>query len=75
MQTVAAADRLVIAGVEQEVAEGTGAIRAYEALMFGAERHDAEVQAAWRQLLLEYCKLDTLAMVLIWEHWRRIVGL
>ena len=43
--------------------------------MFGAERHDAAVQAAWRQLLLEYCKLDTLAMVLIWEHWRRTVGL
>ncbi|MBL0171934.1 MAG: DUF2779 domain-containing protein [Gemmatimonadaceae bacterium] len=63
---------LLIAGVEQEVAEGTGAIRAYEALMFGAERNDAAVQGAWRQLLLEYCKLDTLAMVLIWEHWGRV---
>ena len=41
---------LVIAGVEQEVAEGTGAIRAYEALMFGAERHDAAVQVAWRRI-------------------------
>lgn len=71
----AALEPLVIAGVEQEVAEGTAAIRAYEAIMFGAERHDAAVQAAWRQLLLEYCKLDTLAMVLIWENWRRAVGL
>ncbi len=71
----AALEPLVSAGVEQEVAEGTGAIRAYEALMFGAERHDAAVQAAWRQLLLEYCKLDTLAMVLIWEHWRRLTSL
>lgn len=69
----AALEPLVIAGVPQEVAEGTGAIKAYEALMFGAERHDATVQAAWRQLLLAYCKLDTLAMVLVWEHWRRAV--
>lgn len=71
----AALEPLVIAGVEQAVAEGTGAIRAYEALIFGAERRDVEVQAAWQKLLLEYCKLDTLAMVLIWEHWRRIVKL
>ncbi|MCC6242141.1 MAG: DUF2779 domain-containing protein [Gemmatimonadaceae bacterium] len=71
----AALEPLVIAGVQQEVAEGTGAIKAYEALIFGAERHDANVQAAWRQLLLAYCKLDTLAMVLVWEYWRRCVGL
>lgn len=63
---------VVIAGVSQSVAEGTGAIRAYEAMMFGAERNDPEVQESWRQLLLEYCKLDTLAMVLIWEYWNRI---
>jgi len=71
----AALEPLVIAGVPQEVAEGTGAIKAYEALMFGAERHDATVQAAWRQLLLAYCRLDTLAMVLVWEYWRRAVRL
>jgi len=70
----AALEPLVIAGVEQSVAEGTGAIRAYEALMFGAERHDTGAQQSWRTLLLEYCKLDTLAMVLIWNHWRRVVG-
>jgi hypothetical protein len=69
----AALTPLVISGVEQAVAEGTGAIRAYEAMMFGVERHDAAVQAAWRQLLLEYCKLDTLAMVLIWDCWQRSV--
>ncbi|MBI2407330.1 MAG: DUF2779 domain-containing protein [Gemmatimonadetes bacterium] len=62
---------LVIAGVVQRVAEGTGALRAYEALMFGAERDNADVQESWRRLLEQYCELDTLAMVLIWEHWRR----
>jgi hypothetical protein len=53
------------------VAEGTGAVRAYEAMMYGLERDDPEVRRAWRELLLQYCRLDTLAMVLIWEHWMR----
>jgi hypothetical protein len=29
---------------------------------------DPAARAAWRELLLRYCRLDTLAMVLIWEH-------
>jgi hypothetical protein len=28
----------------------------------------------WSELLKQYCKLDTLSMVLIVEHWRRCVG-
>jgi hypothetical protein len=66
---------LVVAGVEQSVHEGTGAVRAYEAMMYGAERHDEIVKANWRQLLLQYCELDTLSMILVLEHWRRITGL
>jgi CRISPR/Cas system-associated exonuclease Cas4 (RecB family) len=66
---------LMIAGVPQDVREGTGAMRAYEAMMFGVEQGDAETKARWRQLLLQYCKLDTLSMVLIFEHWRRITGM
>jgi len=62
---------LEIAGELQEVAEGTGAVRAYFAMTYGLERDDAEAKAKWGQLLREYCKLDTLAMVLIWEHWQR----
>jgi hypothetical protein len=65
---------LVIAGVRQDVREGTGAMRAYEAMMFGVEQDDVVAKAQWRQLLLQYCKLDTLSMVLIFEHWRRITG-
>lgn len=71
----AALQPLEINGVLQEVAEGTGAVRAYFAMAYGLERDDAAARAQWSQLLLEYCKLDTLAMVLIWEHWRRIAGL
>lgn len=66
---------LVIAGVEQGVREGTGAVRAYHAMLYGVEKHDAAGRDAWRLLLLQYCELDTLAMVMVWRHWRRAVGL
>lgn len=70
----AALEPLEINGVLQEVAEGTGAVRAYFAMAYGLERDDAAARAQWSQLLLEYCKLDTLAMVLIWEHWQSLIG-
>lgn len=67
----AALPPLLINGKPQVVAEGTGAIRAYFAMTYGAERDDQATKLAWRKLLLDYCELDTLAMVLIWEHWLR----
>ena len=67
----AALPPLLINGREQNVVEGTGAVRAYEAMMYGVERDDPACKDGWRKLLLQYCKLDTLAMVLIWEHWER----
>lgn len=71
----AALPPLEINGELQEVVEGTGAVRAYFAMAYGLEREDSLAKQQWSQLLLEYCKLDTLAMVLIWEHWQRITGL
>jgi hypothetical protein len=62
---------LEINGVEKDVREGAGASRAYEALMYGVEREDAAAKAAWAELLKQYCKLDTLSMVLVFEFWRR----
>ena len=62
----------LIAGEEEGVKEGTGAMRAYFRMAYGEERHDPQAVAQWSRLLLEYCKLDTLAMVLVWEHWGRI---
>lgn len=59
----------VINGTTVEVAEGTGAIRAYEAMVYGLERNDEVARTTWSNLLRQYCRLDTLAMVLIWEHW------
>lgn len=65
---------IVINGAEQTVAEGTAAMRAYFAMVYGVERDDPLIKARWSDLLLQYCKLDTLAMVLIWEHWIRLTG-
>ena len=62
---------VLIADEEQTVSEGTGAMRAYFAMVYGFEREDADAADRWATLLREYCKLDTLAMVLIWEHWVR----
>jgi hypothetical protein len=70
----AALPPLEINGVRQRVAEGTGAMQAYFAMVYGVERDDPATREAWSRLLLEYCKLDTLAMVLIWEHWGRVTG-
>ncbi|MBA3854050.1 MAG: hypothetical protein C0503_06515 [Gemmatimonas sp.] len=64
----------IIDGSEAEVKEGTGAVRAYFRMAYGLERDDPAIKTQWSNLLLEYCKLDTLAMVLIWEHWQRITG-
>ncbi len=50
----------------------TGTIRAYEAMMYGLERDDPETRSRWRDLLRQYCRLDTLAMVWIWRHWHTV---
>jgi hypothetical protein len=67
----AALPQLNINGRPIVVAEGTGAIRAYEAMLYGIERHDAATRETWKSLLLQYCKLDTLAMVMVWRHWQQ----
>jgi hypothetical protein len=53
----------------EAVREGTGAIRTYQEMMYGLRRADDSFRAAQKQLLLNYCKLDTAAMVMIWMHW------
>jgi hypothetical protein len=52
------------------VVEGTGAIRVYQDLIFRQEA-DPQFRANREQLLKQYCKLDTAAMVMIWKHWKR----
>lgn len=62
---------LTINGSEAVVDHGTGAILAYMRMMGDQGEPSAMDQAHWRQLLRQYCRLDTLAMVMIWEHWQQ----
>jgi hypothetical protein len=52
-----------------EVKEGTGAMQAYQDMLYGEIKNDATKKEGVKQALLKYCKLDTLAMVLIYKHW------
>lgn len=53
---------------EDLVSDGTGAIRVYQQLLFAADLTEG-VKINHKKLLLQYCKLDTAAMVMIWLHW------
>ena len=55
---------------EESIVDGTGAIRVYQDMIF---RQDADLtfRANREQLLRQYCRLDTAAMVMIWKHWVR----
>ncbi|MCB9448679.1 MAG: DUF2779 domain-containing protein [Flavobacteriales bacterium] len=64
--------QLEISAEAEAVNEGTGAMRAYEDMLFGLNKNKPEVKKAYEKALLRYCKLDTLAMVIIWEHWKNV---
>ena len=63
---------LEIGGTMVAVAEGTGAIRAYEAMVYGLEKNDPKTKEKWKHLLLQYCELDSLSMFFIWQHWQQM---
>ncbi len=60
----------------QVVNEGAGAMLAYQDLMYGENRDQGSVNEAvrsqWKELLYQYCRLDTMAMVIIWKHWQTL---
>jgi hypothetical protein len=56
---------------DQAVTEGTGAMRAYQEMLYGLHRNDGATKEKWRRLLLQYCELDTAAMVMVWIHWKQ----
>ena len=58
------------AGEDDEVVnEGSGAMRAYQEMLYGLAKYNEDVKEKWKALLLQYCKLDTAAMVIVWLHW------
>ncbi|PZO37546.1 MAG: DUF2779 domain-containing protein [Pseudanabaena frigida] len=61
----------------QVVNEGAGAMLAYQDLMYGENRdneNNQDVRSQWKELLYQYCRLDTMAMVIIWTHWQNLCG-
>lgn len=53
------------------VSDGTGAMIAYNEMLYGKFRN-TDISKQYEKSLLNYCKLDTLAMVIIWEHWNQL---
>ena len=51
----------------ERVSQCTGAMIAYQKMAYGGLGDDERNR--YRNALLKYCGLDTLAMVLIWEYW------
>ena len=64
---------LEINGRDVFVNEGTGAITAYQSMLYGSQKSNATIREQWKKLLLQYCELDTLAMVMIYWHWNEIL--
>ncbi len=58
-----------IYGQSENVQNGTGAMRAYQEMLYGDVSSDQAARLEYENALLRYCRVDTLAMVLIWEHW------
>lgn len=52
------------------VTDGVGAMRAYQAMLYGKRRGDEAHRARLAEALYRYCKLDTAAMVMIWKYWQ-----
>ena len=61
--------QIEIAGKAEVIKEGTGAMRAYQELLYGLNKDNPEIKEKWTKILLQYCKLDTMAMVIVWLHW------
>ena len=56
----------------ERLANGAAAMTAYARLQF---MHITDNdRRALESALLRYCELDTMAMVLIWEHWMNLLG-
>lgn len=56
------------------VKNGGAAMRAYQDMMYGFAKEKPSQKDDIKNLLLQYCKLDTLAMVIIWKYWEEKRG-
>jgi hypothetical protein len=66
------AEQLDHAEEDEDLANGAAAMMAYARLQFS--HMPPEERARFQMALLRYCELDTMAMVMIWEHWTELAG-
>lgn len=62
-------------GSEINVREGVGAMQAYREMLIGIGASDPEAKHKLAEMLRRYVTLDTVAQVMIFEHWRQRLGL
>ena len=62
-------DKVEIMEQSESIKEGTAAIIGYQKYLIALKNGEKEVAHKWATLLLQYCKLDTMAMVIVWKHW------
>jgi hypothetical protein len=60
---------------EYAVTDGVGAMRAYQDMLFGLNKDNLVLRDTMRDSLLDYCKLDTAAMVMIWKYWHHLANI
>ncbi len=60
---------------EVSITDGVEAMRAYQDMVYGLHMNDPAWRARTTEALRRYCRLDTLAQVIVWEHWRTTLGL
>ncbi len=58
----------------QVINDGSGAMMAYQEIIYSPLKHDQNIRKKWEVLLKQYCGLDTLAMIIVWIHWQHLIG-
>lgn len=65
--------KITVGEIILDVSNGTDAMIAYQEMLYGLSRNNYEIRKGYEELLKQYCRLDTLAMVIIWEHWSDLI--
>ena len=60
---------ITVGGEKIVVREGGGAMSAYSDMLYGINKDNQKVKALYEAALKKYCKLDTISMACIWQHW------
>jgi len=60
-----------VAGKDEKIEQGGAAMTAYAKVQF--TQCSKEEVAGIEKALLQYCELDTLAMVMLWEEWQSLL--